>query len=259
MPELGLNRVDLATPAGVHCFVSTRQGGFSEGSFAAFNLAVHVGDDAATVRRNRKLLLASLQQQCVEPALKLQWMQQVHGTRVWRCNGNTLEPPPEADALYTAAPNIVLGVLTADCLPVLLCSEDGKEIAVAHAGWRGLCNGVLEATLENFNSSPAQVRCWLGPAIGPCHFEVGNDVRDAFLASAPGHQQAATAAAFMTGHKPGKWQADLYALARLRLLTAGVQQISGQVQCTVCDADRYYSYRQQAVTGRFATLIVRAT
>ncbi len=257
MSELA-GRADFAAPAGVQCFVTTRHDGCSEHNFSAFNLALHVGDDATTVNRNRSLLLASLQRQCQQPLLQLQWMQQVHGISVWRATDSVVEPPPEADALYTREPNIVLGVLTADCLPVLFCSEDGSEIAVAHAGWRGLCNGVLEATLKNFSAAPAQVRCWLGPAIGPCHFEVGNEVRDAFLAKAAIGDQAATRSAFQTDNNAGKWLADLYALARLRLRSAGVQQISGQVQCTVCHADRYYSYRKQAVTGRFATLIVRS-
>jgi YfiH family protein len=253
-----VNQVDWIPAGGVHSFVTTRQGGCSEGNFAAFNLALHVGDDANAVARNRSLLLGSLRQQCAQPALQIQWMQQVHGTEILRCAGNVIEPPPQADALYTTEPNIVLGVLTADCLPVLFASADGSEIAVAHAGWRGLCNGVLEATLANFRCTSSQMRCWLGPGIGPCHFEVGEEVRAAFLQRATPQQQAAIAAAFTPGVQAGKWQGDLYALARLRLLAAGVQKVTGEVLCTVCHADRFYSYRKQAVTGRFATLIVRS-
>ena len=258
MTEPALRRADFAVPTGVQCFFTTRQGGGSAFPYHSFNLALHVGDEPAAVTGNRHLLLETLQQQCHQPSLQLQWLQQVHGTQVWQVTAEVAEPPPVADALYTTEPNLVLGVLTADCLPVLFCSADGREIAVAHAGWRGLCNGVLEATLQHFRCAPAQVRCWLGPAIGPCHFEVGEEVRTAFLAKATVPARDATGAAFVPGTRAGKWQADLYALARLRLQSAGVMQVSGAVQCTVCQADRYYSYRHQAVTGRFATLIMRS-
>jgi polyphenol oxidase len=202
-------------------------------------------------------LLSQLQDQLMSP-LALQWVQQVHGTAVLRATAAVAESVPVADAIYTDTANLVLGVMTADCLPVLFSADDGTEIAIAHAGWRGLCNGVLEATLKNFRCSPAHIRCWLGPAIGPCHFEVGHEVREAFLARAALTEQSAIAAAFQPGERAGKWQGDLYTLARLRLQAAGVKQVNGVVQCTVCHADRFYSYRQQAVTGRFATLIVRS-
>ena len=249
--------VQWAPAAGVHAFVTTRHGGGSINKFHSFNLALHVGDDAAAVTRNRNLLLTSLRRQCARPALQLQWLQQVHGTGVWHATNTAVEPPPQADALYTTEPDIVLGVLTADCLPVLFSAVDGSEIAVAHAGWRGLCTGVLEATLRNFSTAPAQVQCWLGPAIGPCHFEVGDEVRSAFVAHARPQDQAATLAAFAAGHSAGKWMGDLYQLARIRLRAAGVNEVAGQPLCTVCHAADYYSYRQQATTGRFATVIVR--
>jgi len=255
--ESVVNRVEWTPAVGVHGFVTTRQGGCSTGNFAAFNLALHVGDDANVVARNRSFLLQSLQQHCALHSLQIQWMQQVHGVNVWRVGAAAIEPP-QADALYTTEPNIALGVLTADCLPVLFASEDGREIAVAHAGWRGLCNGVLEATLANFRCKSSQVRCWLGPGIGPCHFEVGEEVRAAFLQRGSPLQQAEIAAAFTPGVQTGKWQGDLYALARLRLLAAGVHEVGGEMLCTVCQADRFYSYRKEAVTGRFATLIVRS-
>lgn len=257
MDEGSILRPDWNLPDGVQAFVTTRVGGSSEGGYAGFNLAAHVGDAAAAVAANRQLLRTQLQQLTGASPLSLQWLAQVHGTSVVRAELPVSDPPPEADAVYTTAANLVLGVLTADCLPVLFASTDGREIAVAHAGWRGLCNGVLEATLENFRCDPQQVKCWLGPAIGPCHFEVGDEVRDAFLQHAAAAQQHQVAVAFVAGIRTGKWQADLYALARLRLQAAGVGHIAGEAECTVCEAGRFYSYRRQPVTGRFATLIVR--
>ncbi|MES2606314.1 MAG: peptidoglycan editing factor PgeF [Pseudomonadota bacterium] len=258
MPDTPLVRPDWQLPTGVHAFVTTRHGGFSKAPYASFNLGHHVGDDANAVARNRELLNSELAQQCNDAALQLQWIQQVHGIDVQRID-DVIATPPVADASYTTQSGIALGVLTADCLPVLYCSHDGNEIAVAHAGWRGLCNGVLEATLAQFKCAPSRVRCWLGPAIGPCHFEVGEEVRDAFLQQASPNDREATLSAFKPGLNAGKWMGDLYVLARLRLQAAGVADVAGQVQCTVCLADKYYSYRHQNPTGRFATVIARAS
>lgn len=253
---MALLRPDWELPPGVHAFVTNRVGGASVAPYAAFNLAHHVGDDATAVERNRALLRSELEKQCHMP-LQLQWLEQVHGTAVYEAKGLLVDPPPKADAACTAQPGVVLSVLTADCLPVLFCSRDGKEIAVAHAGWRGLCNGVLEATVGKFKSPARDVRCWLGPAIGGCHFEVGSEVRDAFQMLSRQTYMANTLAAFKLAAQRGKWMADLYALARVRLLTAGVTDVSGQSHCVVCDIDHYYSYRHQRVTGRFATGIVK--
>ncbi len=186
----------------------------------------------------------------------VQWVQQVHGTRVFHA-GRAALPAPEADALYAAGSPLALGVLTADCLPVLFCSADGREIAAAHAGWRGLLGGVLEAALGSFHAPPSTISAWLGPAIGPCHFEVGDEVRAAFIARAGMPERAATEAAFASTTKTGKWLADLYQLARIRLAGRGLTNIHGEALCTVCNHERFYSYRKQAVTGRFATLIVQ--
>lgn len=257
MPDTPLLRPDWQLPPGVHAFVTTRHGGFSQDPYASCNLGHHVGDKAQAVANNRQLLANELATQCSDPAVQLQWIQQVHGIHVQRVD-SVASVPPVADALYTTQKSIALGVLTADCLPVLYCSHDGSEIAVAHAGWRGLCNGVLEATLAQFSCAPAQVRCWLGPAIGPCHFEVGEEVREAFLQQAAHADRAATLSAFKPGQQTGKWMGDLYALARIRLQTSGATDITGQPQCTVCLSDDYYSYRHQNPTGRFATLITRA-
>lgn len=256
MPEL-LYRPNWDLPAGVHAFVTTRAGGHSGGNWSSFNLAQHAGDAPAAVNSNRSLLLERLRAATGAPVPGVQWVSQVHGTRVFHAGGSVL-PAPEADAVYARDSALALAVLTADCLPVLFCSTDGREIAVAHAGWRGLLGGVLEAAVASFHAKPADVKAWLGPAIGPCHYEVGGELRAAFVAAAAPADRAATETAFAAGALPGKWLADLYALARIRLRACGVADVQGQPLCTVCHHERFYSYRRQAVTGRFATLILQA-
>jgi YfiH family protein len=257
VPEL-FYRPDWKLPRGVHAFVTTRAGGQSGGAWSSFNLALHCDDAPAAVTANRALLLARLRAETGLPVPAVQWIRQVHGTRVFHA-GTAALPAPEADAVYARDSALALGVLTADCLPVLFCSDDGYEIGVAHAGWRGLLNGVLEATVGSFHAAPATISAWFGPAIGPCHFEVGSEVRSAFLARSAKAERAATEAAFAACAQPGKWLADLYALARIRLESAGLQHIQGESVCTVCHHERFYSYRKQAVTGRFATLILKAS
>lgn len=248
---------DWKLPPGVRAFITTRSGGFSAGAWQSFNLAQHVGDDAHAVDANRALLLAQLQQHTGVSPLALQWVQQVHGTAVVRAEGHVQTPPPTADAVYTKERGIACAVLTADCLPVLFCAADGSEIAVAHAGWRGLSQGILEATVQQFETPAASIVAWLGPAIAQCHFEVGTEVREAFCQGLGTVEQQAVHACFRPGTRPDKWMADLYGLARLRLRTLGLTQVSGEPQCTVCQSERFYSYRHQPLTGRFATLIVR--
>lgn len=258
MTELpALLRPDWNLPPGVQAFVTTRHGGHSLPPRHTLNLGLHTGDDPAAVRANRSLLMQALGQHTGVPDLAVQWVRQVHGTAVFRAGEKVVQPAPEADAIYTATPRLALAVLTADCLPVLFCSHDGTEIAVAHAGWRGLLAGVLESTVRSFRTAPEALAAWLGPAIGPCHFEVGSEVRSAFAAAATVQEQVATLAAFQPGQVPEKWLADLYALARLRLQRAGLLVVSGSAACTICNHDRFYSYRLQPVTGRFATLIAR--
>ncbi|HWK55352.1 MAG TPA: peptidoglycan editing factor PgeF, partial [Hyphomicrobiales bacterium] len=223
--------------------------------YAGLNLALHVGDTADVVARNRGDLLAALHTQSRQDNLQLQWLEQVHGTEVYVPDTTQAVPAPRADALYCTRPNLVCGVLTADCLPVLFAAANGREIAVAHAGWRGLLAGVLERTAAHF-SDPAAVGAWLGPAIGPCHFEVGGEVRQAFLDAMWPEESSATAAAFAPAAQPGKWWADLYALARLRLVRAGVTQVYGEPRCTCCETQYWYSYRSEGRTGRFASLIM---
>ncbi|MEX2365449.1 MAG: peptidoglycan editing factor PgeF [Pseudohongiellaceae bacterium] len=240
-----------SAPSNVNCLVSTREGGVSQGNFAEFNLGLHVGDNPEAVGINREKLQLMLGRH-----RRIQWLEQVHGTRVFRVDAAATERLPRADGLYTREKSVVCAVLTADCLPVCLCASDGSEIGIAHAGWRGLAGGVLENTLACFRSPPERIMAWLGPAIGPCHFEVGGEVRGAFLNG--GSLPADVDRAFRPSAKSGKWLADLYALARGRLRTCGVTSISGGDLCTWCDDRRFYSYRRQAVTGRFATLVYLA-
>lgn len=250
---------DWPAPARVHALSTTRQGGVSKGPYGlaggasgGLNLGTHVGDDPADVARNRERLAAHL------PSMPL-WLEQVHGCAVATVDHVAApgDPVPQADASLAVAPGHVCAVMTADCLPVLLCDAQGTVVGAAHAGWRGLCNGVIEATLARMQkaaASSARWLAWLGPAIGPDAFEVGAEVRDAFLAQARPDEQAAVAAAFRAG-APGKYLADIYALARTRLAHAGCTEVYGGDACTVADAERFYSYRRDGVTGRMASLV----
>jgi hypothetical protein len=237
---------DWPIPANIHSAQTTRQGGVSLAPYASLNLATHVGDDPAHVTLNRRLLC----EQLALPAEPL-WLEQVHGTQVYvASHADTPAQPPRADASYTDQPGIVLAVLTADCLPVLFASRDGQEIAAAHAGWRGLLAGVLEATLANFRAPPTEIIAWFGPGIGAQDFEVGDEVRHAFIQHSP-----ATHSAFTPSARTGHWYADLYTLARQRLATSGVRAVHGGDLCSYSDAARFYSYRRENPTGRMASLI----
>ncbi len=231
---------DWPAPPRVGALVTTRAGGVSQGAYASCNLGAQVGDDPAAVAENRRRLSARL------PAEPL-WLTQVHGNRVVRAGAAA--QGAEADAAFTRQAGTVCAVLTADCLPVLLCADDGAAVAVAHAGWRGLAGGVVEAALRAMDVPPARLMAWLGPAIGPRAFEVGEDVRAAFLA------HAADAAPAFVPRAEGKWLADLYALATLRLNTAGVARVFGGGFCTYHEAARFYSHRREKTTGRMASLI----
>ncbi|MDR2213768.1 MAG: peptidoglycan editing factor PgeF [Pseudomonadales bacterium] len=257
MSELYLLEPDWPLPAGVQAFVSTRLGGVSAAPYASLNLGLHVDDDAQAVAQNRALLLTELEARTGQRHLQVQWIRQVHGTVVHEARAATAASVPEADAIHCRETGLVLAVMTADCLPVLFASDTGDEIAVAHAGWRGLLAGVLEASAARLRE-PSAALAWLGPAIGPCHFEVGDEVRAAFLNAATAAEAAATKAAFQNAPEPGKWFADLYALARLRLARAGLTRVYGAPRCTVCEARLWYSYRGEGRTGRFASLIVLA-
>ncbi|HAL68970.1 MAG TPA: peptidoglycan editing factor PgeF [Pseudomonas sp.] len=230
---------DWPAPASVRACVTTRQGGVSLPPFDTFNLGDHVGDDPAAVAQNRLRLSGEFD---IQPA----WLKQVHGLAVADADPSRVV---EADASWTDRPGIACTVMTADCLPVLFCDQAGTQVAAAHAGWRGLAGGVLEATLDRFDVPPAQVLVWLGPAIGPQAFEVGLEVRDAFTAV---HPEAARA--FVDGKRPGKLMADIYALARIRLAARGVTAVYGGGLCTVSD-ERFFSYRRTPQGGRFASLV----
>lgn len=243
--------VEFITPGwgvpGVKAVTTTRYGGVSKAPFDSFNLAAHVDDDSDAVAQNRSLLRQQLDLSA-EPA----WLQQVHGNIV--VDAALLPAMPQADASFTTEPGVVCAVLTADCLPVLFTCRDGRAVAAAHAGWRGLAAGVLEATvevlMEQTGCYASDIFAWMGPAIGRDAFEVGEDVLAAFNAIDPGLGEA-----FVLG-RPGHWQADIYMLGRKLLNRCGVSEIYGGGLCTYND-DRFYSYRQQATTGRMASLIWR--
>ena len=228
-------------PAGVFGLMTTREGGVSCPPWDSFNLGDHVGDDAAHVAENRARLRVQLP---AEPA----WLKQIHGTTVVDAGPDVLT----ADASVTRQAGCVCAVLTADCLPVLFCDRAGRVVAVAHAGWRGLAQGVLEATVAAMQVPPAEVLAWMGAAIGPDAFEVGDEVRQAFIKQ---HPEAAAAFVAHPSGVPGKWLADIYQLARNRLNRVGVQAIYGGGRCTFNEAGHFYSYCREGVTGRMASLI----
>jgi len=231
---------DWPAPDKVRAGMTTRAGGVSQGGYAGFNLATHVGDDPAAVAENRRRLRACLP---AEPF----WLDQVHGKGVLELTDDR-DASVQADASVARVPGRVCAVLTADCLPTLFCDRAGSVVAAAHAGWRGLANGVLEATVAAMAVAPDEILVWLGAAIGPDRFEVGADVRAAFCDRDPRCVGAFKPAA-------GKWLADLYALARIRLALVGVHAVFGGGLCTYTDAQRFYSYRRDAATGRMASMI----
>jgi YfiH family protein len=208
------------------------------------NLGDHVEDQITDVESNRRRL-----QEVLRLPTAPSWLQQVHGVNVVDLDAADSSGLIVADASICRSQKHICAVMTADCLPVLFCDRSGTSVAAAHAGWRGLCGGVLEATVQNMRTPARQVMAWLGPAIGPKCFEVGNDVRDAFLAV------DANDATGFTATQNGRWLADIYHLARLRLLRIGVEQIYGGGYCTYSDDQRFYSYRREQRTGRMVSLI----
>ena len=233
---------DWPAPVTVKAYVSTRLGGISKAPFDSLNLGAHVNDDMEAVYKNRQLFASYIRMPDT-----VSWLNQVHGTDVVVLPCQNL--PSSADAAFSNVKQQVCAVLTADCLPVFFCDSAGTQVAVAHAGWRGLCAGVLESTLRRFDN-PDDVMVWLGPAIGPSAFEVGNDVRSAFIAELPDAELA-----FKQSENEGKWLGNLYLLARQRLALAGVKAISGGEYCTVTDEALFYSYRRENKTGRMASVI----
>ncbi|MBU8975537.1 MULTISPECIES: peptidoglycan editing factor PgeF [unclassified Lysobacter] len=233
-------------PSRVHGFTTLRHGlGVSQAPFDELNLGLRAGDDAQAVERNRALLA----EQARLPSAPC-WLRQVHGVDVHRFD----EPATEevtADASVTSQPGVVLSILTADCMPVLFCAEEGDEIGAAHAGWRGLVGGVLENTLAAMRTAPVRMHVWLGPAAGPQAYEIGEEVYDAFVS-----RDWAAGSAFVTT-RPHHWRVDLYALARQRLLAAGMspERIHGGGLCTISEPQRFFSHRRDQRTGRMASLL----
>lgn len=243
MQELQLFKPDWDLPPQVAAFVTGRAGGVSKNEFASLNVAHHVGDIPASVDRNRAIV-----REAFPDATRWQWLDQVHGNSVHVVTeaGEDLQ----GDALVTREKGLACCVMTADCLPLFVASNSGDEIAIVHGGWRGLAAGIVENTIQAMDNEPATLSAYLGPAIGPDHFEVGPEVRAAFLAlqdSAEMEQQFRPAAA--------KFYADLYGISRLLLAAAGVTHVSGGSHCTFRDADSFYSYRRDGQTGRMLNAI----
>ena len=240
MPELVIP--DWPAPPAVRAFTTTRAGGTSEGRWASLNLGDRCGDRPMAVAENRRRLRELLPS---EPA----WLKQVHGTEVLDLD-DAAGTDCEADAAISRAAGRVCAVLTADCLPVLFCDRRGASVAVAHAGWRGLASGVLERTVQALGADPGDTLAWLGPGIGASAYEVGGEVRDAFIRSDP------RAAASFTP-RGNRWLADLYGLARQRLAVAGVRSVHGGTFCTYTEQDRFFSHRRDGGSGRMATVVWR--
>lgn len=241
---IGMLTPDWPAPPQVCAYATTREGGLSRGVYASANLGDHVEDDPALVTANRQALRTQLPGQP-----RLAWMSQVHSATVVPAQPELV---PVADAQFTSELGVACTVLTADCLPVLFCDRAGTRVAAAHAGWRGLAAGVLEATVSALGVEPADILAWLGPAIGPAAFEVGPEVREAFLAG-PGDPRD-LAAAFGAG-RGDRWHADMERLARARLAACGVQAVYGGGVCTVSEPQRFFSYRRDGICGRQASLI----
>ncbi|MHB1515208.1 MAG: peptidoglycan editing factor PgeF [Acidiferrobacteraceae bacterium] len=235
---------DWPAPVSVRAGTTTRQGGTSTGAFSSLNLATHVGDRIGDVSENRARVYSLLEL----PSEPL-WLNQVHGTHVARAEH--FAPAGEADAIIATQSGTVCAILTADCLPVLFCDDGGSRIAAAHAGWRGLAAGILEHTVSALGCAPASLLVWLGPAIGPEVYEVGPEVRARFIEVDPSAVRA------FRPTDGGRYLADLYALARGRLLRLGVERVYGGSVCTFSDPARFFSYRRDGACGRMASLVWR--
>lgn len=230
---------DWPVPANVKAIQTTRNGGFSTSPYFSLNLGAHVQDDALAVAKNRQLLSQYLPSEPV-------WLNQVHGIEV--LNAATSLCVQDADASFSKNKNVVCVTMTADCLPVLLCNKQGTAVAAIHAGWRSLCDGVIEATIKSLGLQSEDLMAWLGPAIGPKVFEVGSEVRAAFVAQDVEAEQAFSPVG-------DKWLGDLYLIARERLSKQGVTQVYGGGECTFSNPSQYFSFRRDGVTGRMATMI----
>jgi hypothetical protein len=233
---------DWPAPESIQAVSTSRHGGLSQSPYNTLNLGDHVGDDIDTVTKNRERLAATGRL----PNAPL-WLNQVHGTDVviadsWQHGDN-------GDAISSCSPNQVCAIMTADCLPILLCNKQGDQVAAIHAGWRGLAAGIVEKTLRHFNCLPNEIIAWLGPAIGPQKFEVGHDVFEAFTLTSP------TASKAFQQIDSEHFLADIYLLAKQRLNAYGIHAIFGGDRCTVSEPEHFFSYRRDGITGRMASMI----
>ena len=232
---------DWPAPPGVRAFTTTRNGGISQPPYASLNLGDHVGDCRRAVLTNRHVLSQTLQLPA-EPC----WLRQVHGRSVGAAE--QVEPGIEADGSFTRRAGTVCAVLTADCLPVLLCEKSGQAVAALHCGWRSLSADIIAAGVEALGTAPAELMAWLGPAIGPDAFEVGSEVRTAFVTVDSDHADAFRSCG-------DRWKADLYHIARQQLARLGVKEVYGGGRCTYTETDQFFSFRREGTTGRMATVI----
>lgn len=240
---------DWPAPAHVKTCITTRAGGISRAPYDSNNVGLHVGDDASAVGKNRRAL-------CEQLGLTKtpQWLEQIHGVKLVVAKGDGLVRT--ADGSYSSETGQACVVMTADCLPIFLCDKQGTQVAALHCGWRSLAKGICGKALQHFTCAPGQMMAYLGPAISQPHFEVGVDVLEAFFKSArsPAHADAISNA-FMSAQRPLHFYADIYALARAELNSLGIKAIYGGNYCTYAQADDFYSYRRDKVTGRMASLI----
>lgn len=243
-PELPVLEPDWPAPPGVRAAMTLRRGGVSRPPFDALNAGARCGDEPAAVAENRRRIRAALRLRS-EPV----WLEQVHGGAVVSLVGEADVESPRADAAVTRMPGRVCAIQVADCMPVLFAARDGTAVGAAHAGWRGLVVGVLRATVRALAIEPSQIIAWMGPAIGPRHFEVGDEVRTALLDAEEGVVQA------FTPNSRGRWQCDLYAIARRQLEAVGVRDVYGGGSCTYADPVRFFSYRRDGRCGRMAALV----
>lgn len=236
-------------PCNVRAVVTTRSGGVSEAPYDGNNLATHVGDNSVDVEQNRATLLSDL-----EGCSVIQWLDQTHSVEIVQAGPDI--STPNADGSITNQVGVGCGVLTADCLPVLMCDQRGNQVAAVHAGWRGLAGGIIRQCVERFDAPASELTIYLGPAIGSAAFEVGFEVLEKFYEAAASETQlSAISAAFKPSAKPMKFYADLYALARAELETLGVTSVYGGDSCTFTDSGHFYSYRRDGQTGRMLSLI----
>ncbi|MDJ0939833.1 MAG: peptidoglycan editing factor PgeF [Woeseiaceae bacterium] len=242
MRELELVVADWPAPPNVRAGCTTRAGGVSEGVYTALNLGAHVGDESGAVAENRRRFVTA-----VELPGEPLWLRQVHGVHV--SDAAQYDPDEEADAIVSADGSDVLGIMTADCLGILLCADDASETAALHCGWRSLSGGLVARTVERMRTPPERLLAWLGPAIAQPAFEVGSEVREVFMAGID------DAADCFVQNERGRWQADLYGLARRYLDAVGIVSVHGGGLCTFADRERFFSYRRDGQTGRLCTFI----